>query len=69
MARRKTPVAARELGISYHQLIGLIRYDKIAPPDRDSSGDYLWSDADLERVRSTLATMRRSKPQEPCHAD
>jgi hypothetical protein len=59
---RKTPVAARELGISYHQLIGLIRFDKIVPPARDSSGDYLWSDADLDHARAALASMRRPKP-------
>jgi len=59
MAFRKAPVAARELGISYHQLIGLIRYDKITPPERDSSGDYLWLDADLERARAALASMRK----------
>jgi hypothetical protein len=63
MPYRKTPVAARELGVSYHQLIGLIRYDKIAAPERDSSGDFIWTEADLARAREALATMRRLKPE------
>jgi hypothetical protein len=50
----KTPVAARELGVTYHRLIGLLRFDKIDPPARDSSGDYIWSDADLERARRAM---------------
>jgi DNA-binding transcriptional MerR regulator len=61
MAYRKTPIAARELGISYSQLIGLIRYGKIAPPERDTSGDYIWTDADLDRARAAFASKRRPK--------
>jgi hypothetical protein len=63
MSFRKTPVAARELGISYHQLIGLLRYDKIDPPARDSSGDYLWADADIERAKAAIRAMRRSQKE------
>jgi DNA-binding transcriptional MerR regulator len=58
---RKTPVAARELGITYHRLMGLLRHGKIAPPDRDSSGDYLWTDADLDRARQALAAAQRER--------
>jgi hypothetical protein len=57
----KTPVAAKQLGVSYHQLIGLLRFGKIDPPDRDSSGDYLWSQADLDRAREALAKLRRPR--------
>jgi hypothetical protein len=53
---RKTPAAARELGITYHRLIGLIRFAKIKPPVKDSSGDYIWADADLKRARDALTT-------------
>jgi DNA-binding transcriptional MerR regulator len=65
----KTPVAARQLGITYHRLMGLIRFGKINPPARDSSGDYLWSDTDLERARLAL-TAGRSKATAggPTHA-
>jgi hypothetical protein len=60
----KTPVAAKEPGVSYHQLIGLLRYGKITAPARDSSGDYLWTDTDLDRARQALDTMRRPKAKE-----
>jgi hypothetical protein len=56
---RKTTVAAQELGIPYYRLIGLLRYGKMAAPARDTSGDYLWTDVDLERARQALAAGRR----------
>jgi hypothetical protein len=59
MPYRKTPAAARELGVSYETLYGLLRYDKMAPPGRDTSGDYVWTDADLDRARRALAQSRR----------
>jgi hypothetical protein len=59
----KTPVAVRELATSYHRLIGLIRFAKIDPPPRDSSGDYLWYPADLARARAALTTDRRRRQE------
>jgi hypothetical protein len=56
---RKTPAAAQELGISYATLIGLLRYGKIEPPAKDSSGDYVWTDADLARARRAISMRRR----------
>ena len=61
MNYRKTPVAARELGVGYFQLYDLLRFGKIDPPARDSSGDFIWTDADLERARNALASVRRAK--------
>ena len=61
MAYRKTPAAARELGISYTNLIGLMRYGKLEPPERDSSGDYVWTDADMDRARRALELMHRRR--------
>jgi hypothetical protein len=62
MPYRKTPAAARELGITYHRLIGLVRFDKLdQPPQRDSSGDFIWTDADLERARAALQIDHRRK--------
>jgi hypothetical protein len=59
---RKTPVAARELGTTYHRLIGLIRFNKIDPiPARDTSGDFIWGDEDMDRARQALAAARRGK--------
>jgi hypothetical protein len=55
---RKTPVAARMLGISFSRLHSLIRSGKIAAPQKDTSGDFLWSDEDLASARKTLAASR-----------
>jgi hypothetical protein len=64
MRFRKTPVAARELGESYHTTINLVRFGKIRPPKRDSSSEFAWSDADLERARAALIKLRRPRKQE-----
>ena len=58
---RKTPIAAKEVGISYHRLINLIRFGAIMPPEKDSSGDYVWSDSDVEAARKVIAG--RQKPE------
>jgi hypothetical protein len=50
----KTPVVAEQLGIGYHCLFGLIRSRYLTPPDKDSSGDYVWTSADIERARKVL---------------
>jgi len=60
----KSPAAARALGVTYHVLRGLLRFDKLDPlPQRDSSGDYLWFPEDMERARVLLASCRRPAPQ------
>jgi hypothetical protein len=46
----KTPVAARQLGVSYSALMNLLRFDVISPPRRDSSGDYVFTEATHARV-------------------
>lgn len=61
MTTRKSTKAAEELGITYYRLIGLLRSGKLTPPPKDSSGDYLWSDADLHKARRALRTDRRRK--------
>ncbi len=55
---RKTTVAARELGATYSQLHNLIRNGKLVPPPKDTSGDLIWGDEDIERARQALATRR-----------
>lgn len=62
MTFRKTPVAAREVPCTYTQLISLIRYGKIDPPARDTSGDFVWLDEDIERARQALAAKRKGVP-------
>jgi hypothetical protein len=59
--RRKTPIAARELGISYHRLSFLIRSGHIRAPEKDTSGDYWWTDADLDGVRQYLEARDRRR--------
>jgi hypothetical protein len=43
----------------------LIRFAKIDPPGRDTSGDYLWFPEDLERARQALATNRQRRHEVP----
>jgi hypothetical protein len=54
----KTPAAADQLGVTYNRLYDLLRFRKIAPPPRDSSGQFVWTAADLERARVALAAGR-----------
>ncbi len=55
MLFRKTSAAARELSVPYWTLIGLLRYGKIDPPGKDTSGDYVWTEADMSRARQAIA--------------
>jgi hypothetical protein len=57
----KTPGAADEIGTTYSRLINLVRFKKIDPPQKDSSGDYVWTREDLERARKALAVGRRGR--------
>jgi hypothetical protein len=54
----KTPAAADLLGIGYWRLIGLLRSKRLAPPQKDSSGDYIWTLEDIERARQVLIPHR-----------
>jgi hypothetical protein len=54
MTLLKSPLAAKELGISYHRLMSLLRYDKVPRPAKDSSGDYVWTEDDLAAARCVL---------------
>ena len=73
MLPRKSPIAAIELGISYDRLVSLLRSRKITPPQKDTSGDYLWSDEDLNAARLALALSDRRRsntpPREPTATD
>jgi hypothetical protein len=61
----KTPVAAQQLKVTYNQLINLIRYRRIPPPRKDSSGDYLWSEEDLAIAVQAMANreQRTGRPR------
>jgi hypothetical protein len=54
----KTPIAARVLGVPYTKLANLVRLGKMVPPEKDSSGDYVWEADDLERAREALQRIR-----------
>jgi hypothetical protein len=56
---RKTPAAARELGVTVYRLHSLIRGGKLPPPQKDTSGDFIWTDADVDRARRALTLDRR----------
>jgi hypothetical protein len=58
---RKSPSVARLLGITYSHLLGLIRSGRLDPPLKDESGDYVWTDADVERARAALQIDRRRR--------
>ncbi|MHB1422807.1 MAG: hypothetical protein ACYC3I_06355 [Gemmataceae bacterium] len=47
------------LGTTYWKLFGLIRGARIEPPQRDSSGDFIWLEEDLDRARIALAAPRK----------
>jgi len=56
MQYRKTPAVARQLGVSYWRLFGLLRTGRLTPPDKDSSGDYVWTDQDVASAQQLLRT-------------
>jgi hypothetical protein len=58
---QKTPLAAEVLGISESHAHYLIWSKKIRPPQRDSSGDFLWSASDIAAAREALKVDRRRK--------
>jgi hypothetical protein len=52
--RYKTPAAADLVPTSYHRLISLVRFRKIPAPEKDTSGDYSWTEEDIARARKAL---------------
>jgi hypothetical protein len=57
----KTPVAARQLGKPYWVVYAMVRSGRIPAPPKDSSGDYVWTAADIERARAALAAGPRKR--------
>jgi hypothetical protein len=55
----KTPIAAQMLNVSYSHLMSLLRYRKICPPQKDSSGDYVWTEDDLAAARRAFENPQR----------
>jgi hypothetical protein len=62
--RVKTPIACDLIPATYTQLANMLRCKKIKAPPKDTSGDYLWGQEDIEAARRVLAARRpgRSAP-------
>jgi DNA-binding transcriptional MerR regulator len=54
----KSGEVSRQLGVSYSKLVALLRENKIAPPAKEGSGQYVWGEDDVERARQALARRR-----------
>jgi hypothetical protein len=53
-----TRAAARQLGVTYTQLIYLINCDRMSPPRKNLSNGYEWSEADIQLARVALEQWR-----------
>jgi hypothetical protein len=47
------------LKIPYSRLISILRSGKLPQPDKDVSGDLIWSPRDVANVRRALSTPKR----------
>jgi hypothetical protein len=61
MTTLKTPAVARQLGVSYWQLIGLLRAGRMTPPAKDESGDFQWRPEDVRAARKLLSAGRQAR--------
>jgi hypothetical protein len=61
MSFLKTAAVADLLGVSYYKIIELLRSRKIPAPQKDSSGDYVWLEGDIQAARAALAAGRNRK--------
>jgi hypothetical protein len=57
----KTSDVMRQEGVGYWWLMTRIRSGKLPPPRKDSSGDFVWSDEDIARVRQLKALPKRQR--------
>jgi hypothetical protein len=63
--RKKTREILPELGpgATYYRLVSALRSGKLDPPPaKDCSGDFAWTEADVEWARQALARDLRRKP-------
>jgi predicted site-specific integrase-resolvase len=61
MSYFKSRAVAQALGVPYYRLFELIRSGKLVAPAKDSSGDYCWTEEDVERARAALQAKRQPK--------
>jgi hypothetical protein len=55
---KKSSAVADELGVPYFTLYNLLRYRKIPLPERDSSGDFVWSPSNIDAAKKAIANVR-----------
>ena len=58
---KKTAVAAASIGVAESYLISLIRRKAIGVPEKDTSGDYLWTPADIAAAKSKVDEAQRKR--------
>ncbi len=66
----KSREVARRLGINYWSLVYLLRSDKIKQPNKDASGDLIWSARDVRNAQLALDQIgkRDARKKEPSQA-
>jgi hypothetical protein len=57
----KTRQVAKLLGVNYYSLVALFRSGKCDPPEKDASGDFVWTEADIGRAHAALKIDLRRK--------
>jgi hypothetical protein len=57
----KTREAVKVLGTTYWTIISLIRSNRVPAPEKDISGDYIWTPKDLQLARNALENRKKGK--------
>ena len=60
---KKTCQVCRELPASYTQITAALRARKLRRPQKDASGDFMWSPGDVAALRRALALDLRLVPR------
>jgi hypothetical protein len=50
-------------------LYSLLRQGRLTPPPKDGSGDYVWSQHDLDNARAALAAVSKGRRKAAASAD
>jgi hypothetical protein len=65
MSPRKTREVIQSENITPHQLRYALCSGRFIPPGKDASGDFIWFDADVVRLREALRATRPRRRREP----
>jgi hypothetical protein len=61
----KTSEVVTLLKVPYYRIDYLLRAGRVSRPARDGSGDFVWSEQDVDRLRRELAALTsRRRPRE-----